>query len=96
MHRARWPEAGELRKFADNGDPRQLEAVSGALTAIRRSKSTAKVSMKAAVASAQVSGDADLLALVAAAAADLRSAGSITDLSFVEGAGDVAVDVVLA
>ncbi|WP_322769886.1 valine--tRNA ligase [Frankia sp. Cr1] len=96
MHRARWPEAGELRKFADTGDPRQLEAVSTALTAIRRSKSAAKVSMKAEVASAQVSGDADLLALVAAAAADLRSAGSITDLSFVEGAGDLAIDVVLA
>ncbi len=96
VHRARWPEAGELRKFADNGDPRQLEAVSGALTAIRRSKSTAKVSMKAAVASAHVSGEADLLALVAAAAPDLRSAGSITSLTFAAGSGELAIDVILA
>ncbi len=96
VHRSRWPEAGELRKIADSGDPRLLEAVSTALTAIRRAKSEAKVSMKAAVASARVSGDADLVGLVEAVAADLRSAGSITALTFDRGAGELAVDVVLA
>ncbi len=96
VHRARWPEASELRKVADGGDPRQLEAVSTALTAIRRSKSAAKVSMKAEVASARVSGDADLVTLVEAASADLRNAGSVMDLTFARDAGELTVDVVLA
>lgn len=95
VHRARWPEAAEVREAAGDGRPELLDAVGAALSAVRRAKSEAKVSMKAEVATARVSGDADVVALVGQAAVDLRSAGGIWELSLVGTGGELAVDVVL-
>jgi valyl-tRNA synthetase len=97
VHRARWPEAAELRKLADAAQPRQLEVVGVVLSAVRRAKSEAKVSMKAQISSMRVTAEPDVVALLEPIAADLRSAGSIGELDFVAAAaGEVAVDVTLA
>jgi len=96
VHRASWPEAAALRELAGDGEPRALEAVGAALSGIRRAKSEAKVSMKAEVASATVAGAEDLVLLVQRAERDLRSAGSVADLRFSPGVGEITVDVQLA
>ena len=73
VHRAPWPEAGEL---PTGGDPAVLAATSDVLRQVRRAKSAAKVSMRAEVARAAVRG-AGVREL---AGSDLRAAGGIADL----------------
>ncbi|CUU55832.1 valyl-tRNA synthetase [Parafrankia irregularis] len=95
VHRARWPEAERIRAAAGDGRPELLDAVGAALSAVRRAKSEAKVSMKAEVATARVGGPAQTVALVEQAAADLRSAGGIWELTLDATDGELTVDVVL-
>jgi valyl-tRNA synthetase len=80
VHRAPWPDAGELA--ASRGDRRILTLTSGALRQIRRAKSAQRMSMKADVALADVAGPAGDLALIARAEGDLRSAGRIAKLTW--------------
>jgi valyl-tRNA synthetase len=96
VHRARWPEAPHLRKLAEAAPPRQLEVVGVVLSAVRRAKSEAKVSMKAEVAAARVTAEPDVLALLGPVGADLRGAGSIAELALTAGTGEIAVTVELA
>jgi valyl-tRNA synthetase len=96
VHRSRWPEAADARKLAESAQPRQLDAVGAALSALRRVKSEAKTSMKAQVATARVSGDADLVALVEQVAGDLRNAGNVGELTFSPTAGELTVEAALA
>ncbi|MEN9646209.1 MAG: hypothetical protein RL238_2878 [Actinomycetota bacterium] len=65
------------------------------LAAIRRAKTEAKASQKAAVSVAVVSGPADVLTMVQAAQVDLCDAGSVAELQWVE-AEALATDVTLA
>ena len=92
VHRSPWPTVAEV---AAGGDPAVLDTVAGVLAAVRRAKTSAKRSMRAAVDTCTVTGDAALAAHLAAAASDLRDAGGITDLVVVEGT-EPSVDVVLA
>jgi valyl-tRNA synthetase len=86
VHRAGWPEpTGAV------GEAGLLAAIGEALIGIRRAKTDAKVSQKAPVASARITGPEHLVALLALAAGDVRSAGRIDTLSF-EG-GDSTIDV---
>ena len=94
IHRAPWPDAAELRAAAGDGDPTVLEMAGEVLTAIRKAKSTARVSMRTPVDRAVVVDSAERLASVRAAERDLRSAGVVADL--VLEAGDPSVDVTLA
>jgi valyl-tRNA synthetase len=70
--------------------------VCGTLALIRRAKTEAKVSQRAAVASAVVSAPAATIAAVRAGWSDIADAGSVTDAEFVERDGDLAVAVTLA
>jgi valyl-tRNA synthetase len=82
VHRQPWPTASDL-EGSGSADPAMLSAVAGALTGIRGAKSQAKVSMRAELTSAVVSGQAAAVALAEQAADDLRAAGKITgELSF--------------
>jgi valyl-tRNA synthetase len=90
IHRAAWPAAEGL----PSGDPLVLDAAAAALAAIRKAKSEAKVSMRAAVAKAVVRDTAQRIAALRAAEADLRDAGSVADLVLQE--GEPGVDVELA
>ena len=76
VHRAAWPSTAELPPA--DADPGMLDAVAATLAGIRGAKSTAKVSMRAEVARAEVRATAAALEAVRAAAGDLRKAGKIT------------------
>jgi valyl-tRNA synthetase len=94
IHLATWPDPVET---AVDGDPDLLSDVAAALIDIRGAKSKAKVSMKAEISVATLSGSADRLARLQAVETDLRAVGRITgDLVWTETEGPVAVDVTLA
>ncbi|MHB2022318.1 MAG: valine--tRNA ligase [Mycobacteriales bacterium] len=82
IHRAPWPGSDELRSLAGETPAALLPAVGVALSAIRRAKSEASVSLRTEVASARVRGPAEQIELVRAGAADLASAGTVRELSF--------------
>ena len=81
VHRAAWPTAAPLRSAAGDADPGMLAAAGAALAALRKVKSEAKVSMRTAYASARLVVPAAQAELVAAALADLRSAGRAPSLT---------------
>jgi valyl-tRNA synthetase len=103
IHRSSWPDADDLSAIAeddtaDAGDeslPEVLTVAAAVLGEIRRAKSEAKRSMRSPVASVTVTDTADRLALLALAAADVRSAGNVASLETVEGEA-FSVEVTLA
>jgi valyl-tRNA synthetase len=84
VHLAPWPDAADLR--AQAGDPGVLTAATDVLTAVRRAKSEAKVSMRTDVGKTVVTAPRDVLDWLALAATDVRSAGRIQELDVREGA----------
>jgi valyl-tRNA synthetase len=94
IHRTSWPALTELTGAP--GDPGVVTDVAVALSAIRKAKSDAKVSMRADVSSAVVTGDADVLGRVEEAAGDLAAAGRVAHLTFVPAGGPLSVEVTLA
>ena len=92
VHRSRWPDPAELPA---GGDPTLLADTAEALRQVRKSKSQAKVSMRAPVAVAVVGGDrADR---IRAAAEDLRAAGNNEVLRLEpDGSAEPSVTVALA
>jgi len=91
VHQQPWP-----KMTAVSLDQAPLLAASEALTAVRRAKTAAKVSQRAAVETATISGPAATLDALRLGAADLTSAGSIASLTYIPTDGPLAVDVVLA
>jgi valyl-tRNA synthetase len=85
VHLAPWPDATELRMQAGAADPGVLAAATEILTAVRRAKSEAKLSMRADVSMTVVAAPRDVLDRLALAAADVRSAGRIQELDLREG-----------
>jgi valyl-tRNA synthetase len=92
VHRAAWPNESEYRG-GDEGDD-VLTIASQVLGDVRRAKSDAKVSQRAAVQTATVTADATALANLQHVAADLKEAGTIADLRTAE--GDYSVSITLA
>jgi valyl-tRNA synthetase len=92
VHRAPWPERGEL---AAGERPEILEVTAAVLGEVRRAKTDAKRSMKAPVRTVTVTGPDATVAAARAAADDLREAGGIQDLAFGDGP-ELAVAVELA
>ena len=77
IHRARWPEPGELRELAGPADPAVLDAASAAIAAVRGAKSAARLSVRAPVRQLVISaGDADL-ARIRAVLGDVQAAGKV-------------------
>jgi valyl-tRNA synthetase len=95
IHRAPWPEAGELRAAAPGGDPEVLSAAGWALTQVRRAKSDSKVSMRAPITRAVISAPREYLDLLRQVESDLRESGSIADIEWNE-ADEPSIDVELA
>ena len=79
----------------NNGDAALLEPVCEVLAAVRRAKTEAKASQKAAVSLLVVRGPAELHAQIVAAEADLRLAGSLADVRY-ELADALSCEVTLA
>jgi len=82
VHRSQWPDSSELV----GEDEQLLKLASTALVQIRKAKSDNKLSMKAELANATVSGPASMQSL----AKDLASVGRIHNLEF-ENADEVTV-----
>src|SRR5665648_524707 len=72
--------AARARPAADAADPGTLAAAGRALAALRKVKSEAKVSMRTGIVRAEVAVPTAELALVQAAASDVRAAGRVADL----------------
>jgi valyl-tRNA synthetase len=100
VHRAAWPttsaDAPGVERRSLPGHPTLLALAGQALIGIRRAKTDAKVSQKAAVLSAVISGNAEEITTLEAAAADLRAVGKIEELSFAAGEELLVSDIVFA
>jgi len=93
VHRAPWPSAD--RDTAGAGDTAVLRVAAAVLGQVRKAKTAAKVSIRAEAAAVVVRGvDA---AVARAFADDLRAAGNIADLTFVDAPdGELTAEVTLA
>jgi valyl-tRNA synthetase len=87
VHRAAWPAEDEFEGVT--GDGGVLDAVSRILGEVRRAKSDAKASMRAAVESVVVTAGRDLIDLIRAGEGDLLAAGRAGSISYEEGEFDV-------
>ena len=79
VHVAPWPDAA-----ANDAAPLSLDSISEVLASVRRVKTEAKVSQRAAVATLDVRGPATWLAAIRAAGDDLTEALTVTTLTLDE------------
>jgi valyl-tRNA synthetase len=86
IHATSWPDERRTEPAASPA----LESVSDVLATVRRAKTEAKVSQRAAVATLALRGPADWLASIEAARDDLTEALSVTTLTLDE-AAEVAI-----
>jgi valyl-tRNA synthetase len=91
VHAQSWPTVDEI---GTAGDPALLPAAGEVLGAVRKAKSTEKLSMRAEVERLVVRGDGERVRLLEQARTDLLNACVATDLVIEE--GEPAVDVTLA
>ena len=96
IHRAAWPKAEEITEGLDGSDLAVLELAKEALFGLRKAKSDAKVSMKAAVESATLVSPAAVLTTLRLLEADFKAVGKIADLAFEEGEEFAVKDVILS
>ncbi len=96
VHQAPWPSAVDaLAGEGRHGDPAVLATASAVLGQVRKAKTAAKVSMRAAASRVVVHGPDE--AAVRAAEDDLRAAGNIADFAFRPAPdGELAAEVTLA
>jgi valyl-tRNA synthetase len=82
VHRAAWPQEAALMAMAAGGVPVDgvLQAAVDVLTAVRRTKSEAKVGMKAVIERAEVRDTPARIAAIEQVRADLAAAGNIQSL----------------
>ena len=96
VHRAVWPTSGEVREIPGaDCDPGVYAVAAEVLSAVRKEKALAKMSLKTPVDSVTVHDTQDRLRLLSRASADLREAGNIRAIEQEE-ADTFSVDTVLA
>ena len=94
VHRASWPSAGAAREHAGaDPDPLVLAVAADVLAALRRVKSDAKVSMRAAITSATVTDSAERLGALEACRGDVCQAGQVAALTTSVGAFSVTAEL---
>ncbi len=96
IHRASWPVVAELTEGLDAGNAGLLDLASIAVGGVRKAKSDAKASMKAAVDSATIEAPAAVLTSLRGFESDLKSVGKIQNLTYAEGAEVAMTQIVLA
>jgi valyl-tRNA synthetase len=94
VHLASWPTLDELGTPMEHAGS-TYQPVCDVLEAIRREKSTAKVSQRAAVARLLVSAPEEFAEALRASSADLIAAGNIEEFVVTDG-NDLTIDVTLA
>ena len=92
IHRSDWPSLDELA-VADGHDAKVLERTGAALSGVRKAKSDAKASMKAAITEATVEGTPTDIGAIAKARDDLAAAGTIAELILVPASDDAPLTV---
>jgi valyl-tRNA synthetase len=93
VHRASWPTVDEVARIAQDGQPILVAEVADVLSAIRKAKSEAKVSMRAEVSYAEVLRPGETAARVSSARTDISAAGRIADLRIGEGEPSTRIDL---
>lgn len=96
IHRASWPVEAELTEGIDSGNAGLLDLASIAVGGVRKAKSDAKASMKAAVESAIIEAPAAVLTSLRLIESDLKSVGKINDLAYAEGSEVAMTQIILA
>jgi valyl-tRNA synthetase len=94
IHSTRWPSVEELGTAPAVGASPVLDVASAVLSAIRRAKTDAKRSMRAPVASLEVTDTADRIAALITAETDVGDAGGVLSMATSVGT-EPSVDVVL-
>jgi len=94
VHRQTWPAAADLYATAGAADPDLLAVASDLLTAVRKAKTDAQVSMRAPVGEVVARDTPERLALIELAKEDLCRAGSV-DKFGTESAPEASVSVKL-
>ena len=95
VHAAPWPSGLEYSHEPLEEPGEIVTPVAAVLEAIRRAKSTAKVSQRAAVARVAIAAPLGVIRAIAAASGDLAAAGSVAAFSYQEGE-ELTVEVELA
>ncbi|MBU6348063.1 MAG: valine--tRNA ligase, partial [Actinomycetales bacterium] len=94
IHTSQWPQSDKLR--AAGGNPHAVAVAAEVLSGLRKVKSEAKVSMKAELTDAVISGSAEQIELAKLVATDLRSAGRvISDFEYRVSEGSIEVSAEL-
>jgi valyl-tRNA synthetase len=83
VHSAAWPTPADLG--AAEGDASLLEAASTAISAVRRAKTEAKLSMRTDLAAVTIIGPTELAKAVQEFEEDLKAAGHIGEISYAAG-----------
>ncbi len=95
IHRAAWPTPQELEPSAAGGDPTVYEAAAWVLGEVRKVKALAKRSLRTEVERLTVRGTEERSKIVRGVERDLREAGHVVTVDYVE-AAEPSVEVVLA
>ena len=80
VHLAPWPDASGLTSLAGPGDDSVLAAAAAAIAAIRKAKSQAQLSMRTEIPLLVLTAGQPRIDALAAASADVRSAGHVADI----------------
>ncbi|MGH4026644.1 MAG: valine--tRNA ligase [Pseudonocardiaceae bacterium] len=91
VHRAAWPRAADLRTTSGDVDRRVLSTAADVIRTVRKSKSDAKLSMRAEVGRLTVRGSQPFLTLFEEARRDVQAAGHITQIEVVTSRDDSLV-----
>lgn len=92
IHLTKWPGVDEFEGLA--GDPSILSATSEVLTAVRRAKSDARVSMRAELERVSITADAAMIASLREAEGDLKAAANTDVVDYAEGEFSVVSELV--
>ena len=98
IHRSAWPTSEPLRDLAGGHDDeasRTMSVAADVLSALRKVKSDAKVSMRTEIASATITDTQERLAAFERVRADVLDAGKVASVETAEGS-ELAVDATLA
>ena len=95
VHKSAWPTSDTLRAF--DGDASLLGVSAEILSQLRKSKSEAKVSMKAEIVTATINAPAQAIAQAKLVAADLLSAGRVqSEFVYAQSASQISLEIELA
>ncbi len=90
IHRTNWPTSNETLAgcTANKETLTELDAIYVVLAAVRRAKTEAKVSQRAEVAKLKVTSDAKTLNVLRTNIDDLRNAGALQEIEYIESSSD--------